>query len=288
MPDDSDTQFTELQATAFPGGDTQAAINVAAQAAEPVELDPEQLYGKAVPNGLEILDLERYRSTPSAKRGTVKVATVESLIDYTRRHLDETTATLWVHPTDGKIRVLLDDHDAEGAGWAEHRVLLDLIPTPEWQHWLKLDRTLVTQLDFAEHVEDGVTQLVEPNAAEMLEIAQSIHATNNASFRSAHRLDNGQVEVAYDEDVQASAGKKGDLTIPQTFELAIAPFIGEDPYKVSARLRYRIQGNNLRIGYTLEQPDEVLRDCLSNIADKLEAEFTGLVFMGEPRAQGRG
>lgn len=266
-------------------GGTAAIIETAQEAAEPkkLDLDEASLYSVLVPAGArhELVDTEKYLPAPLRARGTYRPATVEAFIDYAKRHADEEQTTIWVHPTAGKVRAVLDDNAPDGPARREHTAALDLLIAPEWTHWLSKDGRLGSQEEFAEHLEDGIAQIVEPAAADMLEIAQSFHASQSASIRSATRLQSGQVSVVYDEEIKASAGQSGQMEIPTEFELAIPPFVGEEPYAVTARLRYRLNSGQLRIGYRLEQPDAVVRDALSKIAEKLEGEFEH-VYMGEP------
>jgi uncharacterized protein YfdQ (DUF2303 family) len=264
--------------------DAQAIIDTAQAAAEPALINPERLYSVVVPAGdsLRILDLEEHLSHPQRARGTVHAATVSALIDYVTAHADESATTLWVHPTSGRIVAVLDDHAGDQPGWGEHRAQLDLTRTPEWKHWQRIDGTLIDQEQFAEHIQDGLREIVEPAAADMLEIAQSIQAKTQATFKSARRLADGAIGMEYDEQIDAKAGRKGQLQIPEQFTLAIAPFVGEDPYRITARLRYRIREGHLRIGYKLDRPDAVTRDTLNAIADRLSERFTR-VYLGEPR-----
>lgn len=117
-----------------------------------------------------------------------------------------------------------------------------------------------------------------------LEIAQSVQGKTKADWKTARRLDNGEVSFAYQEEIQASAGRSGHLEIPATFTLAIAPFYGEQPYEISARLRYRIREGHLSIGYKLDRPHEVLLAVLGGIAVRLrEQDGFANVYMGAPR-----
>jgi uncharacterized protein YfdQ (DUF2303 family) len=289
--DDSPTErheFTAGLGTA-PGAGTAAVIETAQQAAEPKELDPAKLYAVVgADGGVYGLDLERLRGTPDRPRGVYKPATVASFEKYVERWQAD-QATIWVHPTEGKIRAVLDDHEPgeRGAGWGEHRAELDLIVPPEWAFWLAKDRQLMPQGAFADHIEEGVRQIVAPDAATMLELAQSFHASTDATFRSRVVLASGEVRMAYDEKIDAQAGQDGSITIPQEFELAISPFVGEDPYKVMARFRYRVGGGDLTLGYALIEPELVVRDCLEKIAERLTERFSDLpVLIGEPAQKG--
>ena len=114
----------------------------------------------------------------------------------------------------------------------------------------------------------------------MLEMAQSFRVTNNASFRSSKRLASGEQQFMYDETVEAKAGRSGELTVPATFVLLLAPFIGEEERQVVAKLRYRMGGGSFQIGYKLFRPDKVVRDALDGVAARLAGEFPR-VFVGE-------
>jgi uncharacterized protein YfdQ (DUF2303 family) len=284
-----------LEATS---GDAQAIIDAARRGAEPKPLPvPGGVTTYAIPEGVETvtIDHEQYEPEPRRRRGTAHVRDVASLVEYTKRHQTPGT-TLWVHPTDGKIIAVIDDHEAHeipvddetaragSPGHGDHRAHLSLIVTPEWAHWTSRDGTLTEQVAFAEHIEDGLLEIADPSPTTLLEIAQTFHAKTDINFRSANRIATGQVQVQYDEDTVASAGTKaGQLEIPQAFSLVVSPFIGEPGYKLNARLRYRLSGGKLSIGFKLDRPDAVVRDALGKIADRLREEFPGVVFIGTPR-----
>lgn len=266
------------------GGEPDAAaiIKTAQEAVEPRALDADHLYGVRDASGAIVpLDLERFCEWPNRAKGTYKPATVEAFTNYVEKHADKEKTTVWVHPTEGKIQAILDDNAPNGTAWRDHRALLELIVTPEWNFWLANDGELLSQQAFAEKIEDGVREIIKPDAAEMLEIAQSIQATTDVAFRSKIEIHSGEVQMAYDEKTQATAGKAGQLTVPQTFDLAISPFVDEDPYKITARLRYRAQGGTLRIGYRLDQPERAVRDVLEGIAKTVGEKFDR-VYMGTP------
>lgn len=264
-------------------GDAQAIIDAARETARPVELDPEKPLAFVLPDDatLETPDLREWRSRPFRKQGIYMPATVDSFVDYVNAHLDDDDTTIWVHPTSGRIEALLNDNALGHPGWGDHRALLRLEPTPEWLYWIEKDHCLLSQEQFAEHIEGGLNEIEEPPAADMLEIAQSFHATSGATFRSSVRLSSGEQQLQYDREVQATAGARGDMTVPTMFLLAISPFVGEDPYKLAARLRFRVGGGKLQLGYWLDRPDRVQRDAIEQIADRLRGEFAK-VYIGTP------
>lgn len=104
----------------------------------------------------------------------------------------------------------------------------------------------------------------------MLEIAQSIEATSSGQFESKQRLQDGQVALRYSQQVEARAGTKGDLTIPETFTVALRCYEGIDPVDITARLRYRIREGQLAIGYRLERLDDVKDKAFADVVDAVE------------------
>jgi uncharacterized protein YfdQ (DUF2303 family) len=229
-----------------------------------------------------IVDLDRHAIRPWRPRGTAKPQSVEALIAYVTRHRTEET-TIWVEPLNGHVVAVLNDNGAAQAeAWRDLRADLTLPTTPEWDHWLKRDGDFLDQATFAEHVEDGIDEVRDPSAADLLEVSQTMQATVTADFRSASRLHDGSIVAAWAEHVDARAGAAGDLTIPKEIVLALTPFYGEQPYAVSAKIRYRIRSGTLAIGYKLDRPESVVRDCLNAIKQRLVESFGDVVYTGIP------
>lgn len=221
---------------------------------------------RLVPRGYTVdhHHVERYDETPSRQRGEVQLLTTASLAEHVLRHQQALTVG-YVMPASGpSITVIYNDHGqpVDDAGWRDHRATLRYTPTPGWLRWTKADRKMMDQVEFAELVEDGLTEIASPAGADLLEIVQTIHATTAASFRSAQRLRDGQVQISYVEDVAATAGADGRLTIPTTITLLVSPFFGAAPVTLTARLRYRVGGGKLALGIVLDDPVGVVQRAL--------------------------
>jgi uncharacterized protein YfdQ (DUF2303 family) len=267
------------------GGGSAAVIETAQQAVEPRELDTAKVYAvRTADGGLAVMNLEGAREAPDRPRGTYRPATVASFLEYVKEWAASGT-TVWVHPTDAKVVAVLDDHEnADTPGWREHTVRLELIPTPEWLFWKEHDGQLMDQQSFAEKIEDGLSDVVDPDGAKMLEIAQSIQTTTDVAFHSGIDLSSGEAKFRYDETVEAKAGEKGDLVVPQVFELGIPPYVGEDAYRIEARFRFRNRGGHLQLGYKLQQPELAERAVLEGIGARIGEELgdRSPVYLGAP------
>ena len=268
--------------------DAQVIVDTAIASAEVEQLDPELLHHVIVPQGgsSQVIDLEKHLPSPRRAKGTVTLQRVQDLERYIERHDAPTNTTIWVDADAHKVVAVLNDH---GAGekhpeWGDHRAELQLKTTDAWRHWLAMDGRLLGQEEFAEHIEDGLQDIVTPDGATMLEVAQSIQGTKSAEFKGARRLQDGNIGVEWVEETTATAGSRGDLEIPERFELALAPFEGEDAYRVHARLRYRVRAGDLTLGYRLDRPGDVLRDAVDKVRDRLADRFqVERVFVGRPR-----
>lgn len=262
------------------GTEAAAIIDAARHAGQPHRFDSvSEVFGVLVPPDAEhrLVDLERYLAYPHRKRGHVVVHEPVSLADYVRRHATASTA-LYADVRDGTVTAVLNDHQPESgpdesvgeAGWGDHRAVLDLRPSHEWKVWTNLDGKGMGQTAFAEHLEDNYLDIVDPDHATMLEIAQSIEATSSGNFKSRQRLQDGQVALRYEETVDARAGTKGDLTIPETFTVALRVWEGLDPVELTCRLRYRIRDGQLSIGYKLERLDDIKDKAFAQVVDTVE------------------
>lgn len=236
----------------------------------------------AVPPGWDLrsVDVDRTLPYPRRRSGTVTLITVTSLIDFLKRHADD-AACCYVDPQSLRFVAVLNDHYEE-AGWRDHRAVLQLEATPAWLRWSGANRTMLDQEAFAELVEDGLAEIVTPDGADVLELAQSMHATTAAKFRSDRRLANGRVQLEYVEEVDARAGADGSMVIPSEIVLAVSPFAGSEPVEVRARLRYRLHGGKLTLGIVLNQPEQVVWTALEHEAERVSTETGVLVVWGQP------
>lgn len=236
-------------------------------------------------------DLDQYAPTPFRKTGHVAVWDAGSFVGYVDRHKTAAGTTLWANVTDGRVIAVLNDHETDrhpksgGAGHGDHRATLTLPSTPDWKHWAARERDgqLLDQATFAEHLEDGATAIREPDAATMLEIAQTFHATNGVAFKSSSRLQSGETQFLYEESVDARAGRAGSLQIPDVITLGLQPFENGPTYEVKARFRYRIANGGLKLGYRLIRPDLVRQQAFDDIVKEIAGRTELPVLAGVPR-----
>ena len=256
-----------------PTTEAQAVADIARAGVEPTLLDLGRVYAFPTADGVQVVDARQHDpDNPIRKTGTRRVHTAASFVDYLADQNQGSATKVWVDNTTFAAVAVINDHDAF-AGFGDHRLVLKLEATESWKAWAKADGQLLDQSTFAELIEDNAPDVVDPAAAVMLELAQSFQAKTKVDFESSQQLANGRRALQYKETVDARAGQKGEIEIPAEFKLALKPFVGTDPYAVTARFRYRINGGHLQIGYKLNRPAEVQRAAFGDIVDAIR---TGL------------
>jgi uncharacterized protein YfdQ (DUF2303 family) len=259
--------------------DAQVIVDTATAAVKPTELNPETVYAVVVTEGsrVEVIDQEKHLPEPKRKQGRFRFFDAPSVVTYVNRHKSAAT-TLFMSDAPYQVVAVLNGHSEDFPGWGDHRAILEVRQTDAWKRWLNYNEKLVEQHDFAEHIERNIVDITSPPGADMLELAQTFQATTKAEFKQARQLANGERQFQFVEEVNASGGRNGQLTIPKEFTLGIAPFEGADPYKVTARLRYQLREGHLRIGYVLDNPKDVEREAFIGIAQEVATgtELTAL------------
>ncbi|QXC59352.1 YfdQ family protein [Aquihabitans sp. G128] len=221
---------------------------------------------------------------PVRKTGRFTLTEHASFSRYVRHHGQQLGTELWADRDAGRITAVLNGHMQEDdtAGRGDHRATLALKHTPAWAAWLGINGRQLPQAEFADFLEDHLPDVKEPDGAHLLEVATSIQASVGAAMKAAVRLDNGQVQVRYEETIDGSAGKAGELEIPTRIALGLAPFEGGDPYKVTARLRWRLTNGTLTLGVVLDQLEDVLRNAFGDIVAEVEKATDLAVLYGTP------
>lgn len=257
-----------------PGSDAQAIIDHVNATATPRELEPGRIYLVTDADGEQrIVDTDTYADAPRHYNRQVTVLDADSLAAYVLTQDNQWDGVeVWsnsgpdgLHPA---ITALLD-----GSLRRVHTAQVEFRPTPEWTAWTKINGQLLTQVQFAEFVEDHVDQITTPDGATMLELAQSIRAKKSSNFQSDQRLSSGQVQLMYTENIDAKAGRAGKIEIPDELTLALRPYMGARTYKVTAKFRYRLSEGALALGVKLMQPERiteaVLTDALTTLHEAL-------------------
>lgn len=234
--------------------------------------------------------LDRNADAPRRKTGVYEFDDADSFAEFVVRHAgtgpEDVTTELFADLAAHSVVAVFNGNMPTGAGWGDHRATFAMAATAAWARWRANDNRIAGQQAFAEHVENNLADIVDPDGAVLLEMAQTFQATTKVDFKSQKILASGQRQLTYEETIDAKAGQKGNLDIPAQFTLALQPFEGADIYRVVARLRFRITDGRLAIGYQLDRPDDVERSAFDDVLKRVSETTVRRVFLGRP-APGR-
>jgi uncharacterized protein YfdQ (DUF2303 family) len=235
-----------------------------------------------IPRSYDAVALECMLLNPVITRARPRLETLASLIAYVESFKGNDTA-IFAHPVTGTVEAIIDYHATKGkAAWREHRAIYGPKHSVEWERWKSQDDKWQDQRAFAEFIENNVQDIIKPAGAQMLEMASTLEAKITAEFKSGVRLDNGTSKLTFNTDTATKAGEKGDLIIPDKFELALKPFLGGAAFPVIARFRYKIDAGTLKLKYQLVNPHLVIESAVEHMI-QLVATGTGIKpFHGTP------
>lgn len=251
--------------------------------------------------------LDKYLPRPERRKGTAILADLPSLIAHTKRFASEHSA-LFCDPTVPKILAVLDYHE-KGAGgapsWGQHRALYQFPLSDEWKKWTGRNAKPMAQGEFAQFIEDRITDISDPSQAttaeafkpllallgttfaspsKLLELSRGLSVRESARVKSAVNLATGEGTVHFDTALADDDG--APLRVPGAFLLAIPIFRNGVGYRLAARLRFRAKDGAVSWWYELHGAEAQFDVAIAE-ACKLAADGTGLpLYMGQPEASG--
>lgn len=239
------------------------------------------------------VSLEHLLTRPSIVRANVTVRDVESFVAYIEKYRSgspEAKPAIFASVTEigAEFTAILDYHHNGSATpeWGVHRCVFTCTETVEWTRWMRQNKQAMNQEVFARFIEDNAPDFVNPSSSWMQEMALTLEARQTGEFANAVRLQNGTFSLRYSETIDAKAGANGDQEIPATFEIGIAPFVGFAPWKVEARLRFKLSGGKLTFWYELVRPHKIIEEAAKEVIKSITAGVGMVPFRGNVQSMG--
>lgn len=260
-------------------GDTQAAIAAGAALGDPRSPvnnpEPDGLPAgvfTVVPKDYRVEDLERFLARPLRIKESVHLDDTDSFIAYVNA-FNSGTSRIFFNTTQEEFVAILDYHEATVPAWTQHTAEYKPRRSVEFTTWMESNRKHMTQVDFARFLEENMPDVVEPNSAELLQVALTFEAKKSVEFSSGVRLNNGQIQFQYDEVVRGTA-QKGTIEIPEKFVLGIPIHVNGPAYRIDVRLRWRLQEGKVVFWYEVIRPHRYVEDALKEIRTRVASETT--------------
>lgn len=245
--------------------------------------NPHGLPYVVLPNGaIEYLERPDF---PPRRSGTVKLNDDASFLEYWNRQADD-ASYIYGSLQPAQFVAVLNDHTADQPDWRDHRAILTLTHSKEWDTWLSMNRKPFDGNEaFAMWLEDNLVDIINPDPAKFMDIALNFKVQQGQNFAKAVNLDNGMIDLTYANTVEASAGA-AKVQIPGTFTILIPVWSGLDaqPYEVTARFRFTLSGGLLKIRYELIRPHKTVEKAFKDCLAKIEESAKTKVLFGTPDA----
>lgn len=251
--------------------------------------------------------IDEYLEHPERRLGTAKFFDLSSIIEHANRFKSDHSALFALPGMDApSITSVLDYHDSGHAGtprFCRHRGVYEFPLSPEWQAWMAVDGKRLSQVEFAEFLEDRIldisTSTIEANGTGAMDLTRAIGGTiatpsdlMNLSrglkvhvasrVEDATNLSSGEVQLRFEEQHKGSDGKP--LVVPTGFLIAIPVFRYGPLYVNAVRLRYRLNQGNVTWIMQIHRPDISFRHAFDESCEKAKTD-TGLpLFLGAPEA----
>lgn len=278
--------ITENRA-AFEAGRTSAALS-----REPIRISPSR---EPVANLILVPEGYRVEDAPVValpRRFGFEVRDLESFEQAVKDYARKDQSVILLDPATAVVRAIFDFHPArvndtaeptDAAGEAMEQARWSLTTPAESAAWFGIDGKAMSQVAFAEFLEDYAGAIVSPDQADVIQVARELQAKKNVTWKSAQRLQDGAVDLQFSEELEAKTSK-GTVEIPETLGLRLCMFDGVDPREFKARLRYRFDDGKLTFTVRILHLAQIREAVLMEVAGVVETA-TGLpVYLGTVNA----
>lgn len=267
----------------------------------------------ALPKGMALHSvkelLDEYRTAPERRKGTARLADLDSFIAHANRFKDEDSALFAdPSPTSPTLTSVIDYHHAGvedledcdvRARFGEHRGVYAFPLSEAWEAWTKSNKTQMTQGDFAAFVEDRLPDIGDPGDAgdsakalagqlgasyatpsRLLDLSRGLSVRVGARVTNAQNLSTGEATMVFEASHQDEKG--APLRVPSAFLVSLPVFRSGALYQLAVRLRYRLNGGQVVWWFELHRPDRVFDHAFAEACEKAAKE-TGLpLYLGSP------
>lgn len=231
----------------------------------------------ALPEGYTLRDVKDFLPAPGWINQEVILTHPESFCDYVKRYQDTEKTVVFADESAGQFVAVLDYHDGEvgDRGQCEHVANYKCPLTENWIAWKGSDGKTFNQVALGRFLEKNLSDITTPRGADMLQLALNLEVHKSAVFESGIRLDNGQRQFRYTEEVRGT-NKAGEILIPDVFILKLPIFLDGPLHEILARFRYELKDGVLVLAYELVNPQEALRQAAKQVTAIIKEGLPGI------------
>ncbi|HFD6683458.1 TPA: YfdQ family protein [Providencia alcalifaciens] len=224
----------------------------------------------AVPNGLEIVNLERYQNGRYRFRGSLKTTSINDFVKYSVGYSDAPGVRCFIDAEDMTARTIFNLGTIEYPGHADNSALIVLKKTSPFSAVLSVNGRKQGQKELAEWLEDWRDHLLAFDAdGNVLDIKQAIGAVRRITIESSRSSDHEDSDFSARRSVMENVEAKSKDIMPAAFEFKCTPY--DELQERAIKLRYSILTSQ-------DTPTLVLRIVqLENLQELMAQEFRDIL-----------
>lgn len=250
----------------------------------------------AIPDDVDLRDMtsmvDGARLVPLRKSGSTTLHSVDSFIDYVRRHEGDGTLVFADERT-LSLTAVFDHHHAGGGspGFGRFRAAYAMPRSEEWMVWLDKNDTQMSQAEFAFFLEDRILDIVQSGAEDfpdrvkgaiaelnatiagpsrMMELSRGLSVFSKGEATAKVDVSSGESTIRFEDGHTDASGKP--IKVPNLFVILIPIARHGASYQIPVRLRYRVKDGHVIWWYSIWRPDVFVRDAFDDIRSKVVGE----------------
>jgi len=230
---------------------------------------------------------EERRATPRALVAVQTLTDVDSFTRYVNRFKNADSA-IFADAEAVKLRAVLDFHapssTPENQRWGRHRALYACPLSEPWKRWTAFDGKPMSQDEFADFIDANMADLTSPTAtdvdvaqpAAVLEMARNLQVRTKGAFERQVNQTTGESNFLARTENETTSTK-----IYRAFALKLPVFRNGEPWRVEARIRFKLAEQKATFSYHLHQRIETIEHAFAEVC-KVVGDATSLPIFAAP------
>ncbi len=224
----------------------------------------------AIPDGLEIVNLEGYQSNRYRFRGVLKTTSISDFVKYSIGYSNTVGVRCFIDAEYMTAKTIFNLGTIDLPGHADNSAVIGLKKTSPFAAVLSINGRKQGQKELAEWLEDWREFLLAFDAeGNALDIKQAIGAVRRITIESSRSSDHEDSDFSAKRSIMENVEAKSKDIMPAAFEFKCTPY--EELQEHAIKLRYSILTSQ-------ETPTLVLRIVqLENLEEQIAQEFRDLL-----------
>lgn len=248
-----------------------------------------------VPDGFEIVSLDKYREHPFRKRGLFATSSMIDFRNYIQREVehmladsDEIAPAVFINEQSYRAEALLDYGLNNLPGHCEHSAKFIISFNEEFKLIKGANRDWKKQLDFVNFLDDlspYIDSLID-SEGNKIELSDAFRALRKLKFSATAETQIEETDYAKRQTGLAAIEVKSghEQNLPARVIFALHPSPDLELMNIEARLRIRKTGDDVMICMEIIMLEKFLQSMMQAFRDKVVAQLDGIgvdVYVGE-------